>query len=223
MSQGPSGSVERADRTGGFTLAEPAPPRPHKSVLAFLRELPVLVVLAFTLALLLKTFAVQAFFIPSESMEPTLFPGDRVLVLKAFDHPTRGDVIVFSDPQGRPGPDRGVVGGIAHWLSETLGFAQPENEDLIKRVIGLPGEVVELRNGRLLIDGRRIPEPYLSGPPDTRDYGPVQVPPGSLFVLGDNRLNSKDSRFGLGYVPIDKVIGRAFVIMWPPSRAGWIH
>jgi signal peptidase I len=90
-------------------------------------------------------------------------------------------------------------------------------------VIGLPGEVVEIRGGRLLVDGARVPEPYLTGPPDTRDYPPTTVPAGSLFVLGDNRLNSNDSRFGLGFVPIDKVIGRAFVIMWPPSRAGWLH
>ncbi len=224
MSQGPSGSVERAGRTQGFTLNEPAPaPAPHRSILSFLRELPVLVVLAFVLAIVLKTFVVQAFFIPSESMEPTLFPGDRVLVVKAFDSPSRGDVIVFSDPQGRPGPDRGVIGGFVHWVSETLGFARPQDEDFIKRVIGLPGEVVELRNGRLLVDGRHVPEPYLRGPVDTRDYGPVTVPADSLFVLGDNRLNSKDSRFGLGFVPVDKVIGRAFVIVWPPSRAGWVH
>jgi signal peptidase I len=143
--------------------------------------------------------------------------------MKLFDEPSRGDVIVFADPTGRPGPDRGIVGGFAHWITETLGFARPEQEDFIKRVIGLPGEVVELRNGRLLIDGRRIAEPYLRGPPDTRDYGPIEVPPDSLFVLGDNRLNSKDSRFGLGYVPVDKVIGRAFVIIWPPSRAGWVR
>jgi signal peptidase I len=223
VSRGPSGSVERADPTRGFTLSEPAPPTTQRGALSFLRELPVLVVLAFTLAILLKTFVVQAFFIPSESMQPTLEPGDRVLVMKPFDDPSRGDVIVFSDPTGRPGPDRGIVGGFAHWITETLGFARPEQEDFIKRVIGLPGEVVELRNGRLLVDGRRIEEPYLRGPPDTRDYGPVEVPPGALFVLGDNRLNSKDSRFGLGFVPVDKVIGRAFVIIWPPSRAGWVR
>jgi signal peptidase I len=225
VSSGPSGSIEPADTievpTPG-TQAPPAPP-PHRSPLSFLRELPVLIVLAFALAIVLKTFFVQAFFIPSESMQPTLEPGDRVLVTKVLDEPSRGDVIVFADPQGRPGPDRGIVGGAVHWLSEALGFARPEHEDFIKRVVGLPGEVVELRNGNLLIDGRRVPEPYLVGPEDTRDYGPVEVPLGSLFVLGDNRLNSNDSRYGLGFVPVDKVIGRAFVIIWPPSRAGWVH
>jgi signal peptidase I len=218
-----SGSVERADATktpeGGPAPAEGV----HRSLLSFLHELPVLIVLAFALAILLKTFVVQAFYIPSQSMQPTLEPGDRVLVLKLFDEPSRGDVIVFADPKGGPGPDRGVVGGFVHWLSEALGFARPEDEDFIKRVIGLPGEVVEIRNGRLFVDGLRIREPYLTGPPDTRDFPPTTVPEGSLFVLGDNRLNSNDSRFGLGFVPVDRVIGRAFVIIWPPSRAGWVR
>jgi signal peptidase I len=222
VSQGTPGSAEPAART--WSSAEGSSPEPrHRSVLSFLRELPVLIVLAFALAIVIKTFVVQAFFIPSSSMESTLAPGDRVLVLKVLDEPSRGDVIVFADPLGRSEEDRGLVGGFVHWLSQTLGFARPEDEDFIKRVIGLPGEVVELRNGRLFVDGRRVPEPYLTGRPDTRDYGPVEVPPDSLFVLGDNRLNSNDSRFGLGFIPMDKVIGRAFVIIWPPSRVGWVH
>jgi signal peptidase I len=173
-------------------------------------------------AIVLKTFVVQAFFIPSGSMEPTLDPGDRVLVQKVVYGPDRGDVIVFSDPQGRR-PERGLVGGFVHWLAATLGIERPEHEDFIKRVIGLPGETVELRDGRLFVDGARIHQPYLKGAVDTRDYGPVRVPGGALFVLGDDRLNSNDSRFGLGFVPVDKVVGRAFAIVWPPSRVGWIH
>ncbi len=192
--------------------------------LAFLRELPVLVLVAFALAILLKTFVVQAFYIPSGSMEPTLLPGDRVLVQKAFDSPGRGDIVVFEDPHPGRRPDRGIVDGFLHWLSEGLGFARPQEEDIIKRVIGLPGETVELRDGELWVDGRRVPEPYLRGlPVDTRDFGPVTVPDGRLFVLGDNRLNSNDSRFGLGFVPRDKVVGEAFVIIWPPSRIGWLR
>jgi signal peptidase I len=73
------------------------------------------------------------------------------------------------------------------------------------------------------VNGERVPQPYLHGPRDVRDYGPKTVPPESLFVLGDNRLNSNDSRFGLGFVPEDKVVGRAFVTIWPPSRVGWLH
>ncbi|HEX6230207.1 MAG TPA: signal peptidase I [Actinomycetota bacterium] len=195
----------------------------RRGTLSFLRELPILIVLALGLAILLKTFVVQAFYIPSGSMEPTLEPGDRVLVNKVFYEPSRGDVIVFSDPKDGRSVDRGIVGGFLHWLSEALGFARPEHEDFIKRVIGLPGETVEVRDGRLLVDGRRVAEPYLRGPVDERDYGPTRVPAGMLFVLGDNRLNSNDSRFGLGFVPVDKVVGRAFVIIWPPSRSGWVH
>jgi len=215
----PSGSEEPV---GGITLSKPRPAEEQKRG-SFLRELPILLVVALAVAIVLKTFVVQAFFIPSGSMEPTLEPGDRVLVQKVVYGPDRGDIIVFSDPQGRPGPDRGIVGGFVHWLSSTLGIERPEHEDFIKRVIGLPGETVELRDGRLFVEGALIHEPYLKGAVDTRDYGPVRVPKGSLFVLGDNRLNSNDSRFGLGFVPVDKVVGRAFAIVWPPSRAGWIH
>jgi signal peptidase I len=219
VTERPSGSEEPA---GGFTLSEPRP-ADQEERRSFLRELPILFIVALAVAIVLKTFVVQAFFIPSGSMEPTLEPGDRVLVQKVMYGPDRGDVIVFSDPQGRPGPDRGTVGGFVHWLSSTLGIERPEHEDFIKRVIGLPGETVELRDGRLFVDGVRIREPYLKGAVDTRDYGPVRVPEGALFVLGDNRLNSNDSRFGLGFVPVDKVVGRAFAIVWPPSRVGWIH
>lgn len=218
MTEDPSGSKEPS---GGFTLLEPRPAEQERG--SFLHELPILFVVALAVAIVLKTLVVQAFFIPSSSMEPTLEPGDRVLVQKVVYGPDRGDVIVFSDPQGRPGPDRGIVGGFVHWLSSTLGIERPEHEDFIKRVIGLPGETVELRDGRLFVEGVRIREPYLKGAVDTRDYGPVKVPEGALFVLGDNRLNSNDSRFGLGFVPLDKVVGRAFAIVWPPSRVGWIH
>ncbi|MGH2579750.1 MAG: signal peptidase I [Actinomycetota bacterium] len=204
----------------------PAPPKrargKDRGLLAFLRELPVLILLAFALALVLKTFVVQAFYIPSGSMEPTLMPGDRVLVNKVLYQPRRGDIVVFEDPSGQQ-PDRGVVGGFLHWLSEGLGFARPPNEDFIKRVIGLPGETVELRDGNLYVDGERVPQPYLKGLRDTRPYGPKTVPPDTVFVLGDNRLYSNDSRFGLGFVPIDKIVGKAFVTIWPPSRIGWLH
>ena len=213
--------------SGSEGPAEPAPApastaEDDKGILAFLRELPVLIVLAFVLAIVLKTFVVQAFFIPSGSMEPTLKPGDRVLVNKLFYSPSRGDIVVFEDPKPGPQPDRGIVGGFLHWLSEGLGFARPADEDFIKRVIGLPGETVELRNGRLFVDGKEVSEPYLRGPKDERNYGPTTVPEGKLFVLGDNRLNSNDSRFGLGFVPEDKVVGEAFVTIWPPTRIGWL-
>jgi len=137
--------------------------------------------------------------------------------------PERGDVIVFSDPKGRPGPDRGILGGFFHWLSGALGIEWPGHEDFIKRVIGLPGETVELRHGSPFIESARVPGPYLRRPRDTQAYGTVRVPNDAQFVLGDNRTNSNDSRFGLGFITLDKVIGRAFAVVWPPSRVGWIH
>ena len=99
---------------------------------------------------------------------------------------------------------------------------RPEHEDCIKRVIGLPGETVELPGGDPLVDDVRILEPYVRRLLDTRPYGPVEVALDALLVLCDNRTNSNDSRFGLGFVPGDRVIGRAFAIVWPPSRVGWI-
>jgi signal peptidase I len=199
--------------------------RKGKGPLGFLRELPALIVIAFLLALLIKSFLVQAFYIPSASMEPTHKPGDRVLVNQVVYHlhpPRRGDIIVFANPDPSQEPDRGVVGGFFHWITEGLGISPPADEDFIKRVIGLPGDDVEERaNGDMYVNGHRLIEPYLKG----RDFragglGPWHVPKGELFVMGDNRGNSNDSRFGLGTVPIDRVIGKAFVIIWPPSRFG---
>ncbi len=237
MGERTPGSIEPADantrtttESFAYAPAEGAEPgtreaRKDSDLLGFLRELPVLIVLAFVLAILLKTFVVQAFYIPSGSMEPTLLPGDRVLVNKVLYHPHRGEIVVFEDPHPGQQPDRGLIGGFLHWLSQGLGFARPVDEDFIKRVIGLPGETVEIRDHIVYIDGRPLDEPYLTREArlSMGDFGPVRVPRDSLFVMGDNRGNSNDSRAALGYVPEGKVIGRAFVTIWPPSRIGWLH
>lgn len=205
----PSGAAEAADdeRSG------------LSKTLRAIGELPGLILLAFLLALLIKTFLVQAFFIPSPSMEPTLTEGDRVLVTNIpywFGEPDRGDVIVFQDPTPDPAPDRGVLAGLTHWLFQGLGVDQPDNEDFIKRVIGVPGDSVVGRNGRVFVNGTAIDEPYLEQ--KTREFRRFKVPDDMLFVLGDNRSDSLDSRFGLGFVPMDSVVGEAFLIVWPPSR-----
>jgi signal peptidase I len=206
--------------------AEAAKPKAKKGgAFGFAKELPFLLVVAFALALLIKTFLIQAFFIPSESMQNTLNPGDRVLVNKVVYHlhpPRRGDIIVFSDPNPAAQGHRNAVQAFWHWLTEGLGVSTSPEKDFIKRVIGLPGETLEGRDGVVYIDGKPLDEPYIRSK-DVRPFGPVRVPADSLFVMGDNRTDSKDSRYGLGFIPYDNVIGRAFVIIWPPSRIGWLH
>ena len=194
-----------------------------------LRELVPLVLAALALAILMKSFLIQAFFIPSVSMEPTLEPGDRILVCRVcnvFSDVTYGDVIVFSDPHPAPHENRGVVGGFLHWLGEGIGVARPEDDDFIKRVVAMEGDTWEMRRGVVFVNGARVREPYVAAEKDSRDFGPETVPDGMLFVLGDNRLHSGDSRFpppgGLGYIPEEKVIGEAFVIAWPFGRFGGI-
>jgi signal peptidase I len=196
----------------------------HGPVVQFLTELPGLVLMAFVLAIVIKTFLIQAFFIPSDSMIPTLRPGDRVLVTKIpyyFDDPQRGDVIVFEDPDPQNEPDRGIVGGFFHWLFQGLGVQKPDNDDFIKRVVGEPGDTVWAEDGKVYVNGVAVDEPYLRQ--KTSDFPKTIVPEGDLFVMGDNRSNSLDSRFSLGFVPIDRVVGRAFITVWPPSRFGGLR
>lgn len=164
-----------------------------------LRELLEVVVISVGIAAFLITFVVQAFYIPSKSMEPTLEPGDRILVNKfiyRFQEPQRGEVIVFK-------------------------FPLDPRRDFIKRVIGLENEKVEIKEGILYIDDQQIEQPYLK---ETfpGSYGPYQVPPNHLFVLGDNRTNSEDSRFW-GALPRENVVGKAMVIYWPLFRASVVR
>jgi signal peptidase I len=217
-----------ATRDPAEAADDEGPRSPHGPA-ALARELLPLVASALILAILIKSFLVQAFFIPSGSMEPTLRPGDRILVCRIcalFSEVSHGDVVVFSDPDPVPHEERGVVGGFLHWLGEGIGVARPEDDDFIKRVVAVEGDTWEIRRGRLFVNGARVREPYLSAERDTRNFGPETVPDGMLFVLGDNRLHSGDSRFpppgGLGYVPEDKVIGEAFVIAWPLDRMGGV-
>ena len=152
------------------TATQDAPPEGKdkersKGLLGFFRELPVLLVVAFILALLIKAFLVQAFYIPSASMEPTLDVGDRVLVNKVvykLHPPRRGDIIVFEEPHLSTSPDQNPVSAFWHWLVEGLGVSSNPQKDFIKRVIGLPGERVAVENGRVFVDGSPVNEPYLS-------------------------------------------------------------
>lgn len=225
--------VPNEERRAGRHAATEGSPRRRRSeaegLSGTLRELVPLILSALVLAILIKSFLIQAFFIPSISMEPTLRPGDRIIVCricKVFSDVTYGDVIVFSDPQPAPHEERGLVGGFLKWLGEGIGVARPEDDDFIKRVVALAGDTWEMRRGVLFVNGSRVREPYVAAERESRDFGPETVPDGMLFVLGDNRLHSGDSRFpppgGLGYIPEEKVIGEAFVIAWPLGRIGGI-
>jgi signal peptidase I len=191
-----------------------------------LRELPILLVVALLLALLIKAFLIQAFYIPSQSMEPTLRVGDRVLVneLAYRGHlPNYGDVIVFRSPSEHAASN--PFSAFWQWVTSGLGVGPGAHSDYIKRVIGLPGDTVEISHGVVVVNGHRLNEPYVSSDRDFASYGPYHVPAGDLFVLGDNRTDSGDSRWsprdgGLGYIPVSKVVGRAFAIIWPPGQVG---
>jgi signal peptidase I len=164
-------------------------------VLEFLIILLVSFVLVFGFV---RPFVVEAFWIPSASMVPTLKYGDRVLVNKfiyRFTEPERGDVIVFKSVEG-------------------------DDEDLIKRVVGVPGDEIAVRGGKLFVNGEPQKEPYVNKKyPDRSFYAPTTVPKDHVFAMGDNRANSQDSRI-FGPVPEENIEGEAFLRFWPPDRIG---
>ena len=199
-------------------------PPTEKRKRPFWVELPLLVVIAFVVALIIKTFLMQAFYIPSGSMETTLAIGDRVLVEKIsyrFHEPRRGDVVVFE--RGGFGfeaeEDGSFFGDITDSFKGLFGFPTGGNQDFIKRVIAIEGDTVEGREGTVFVNGEEISEPYLDPGVVTSSFGPTEVPDGMMFMMGDNRMNSEDSR-SFGAVPVDSVIGHAFVIVWPFSNIG---
>ena len=188
------------------------------------KEIPVLLVLALAIALLIKTFLAQAFFIPSESMVPTLQIGDRVIVEKIsyrIGDPARGDIVVFEQQTEDRQPSSGLWTKIGDSFRELFGLPVSGREDLIKRVIAVAGDRVEGRDGRVYVNGNPITEPYLTDGTITSDFSPTTVPGGTIWVMGDNRGASGDSR-RFGPVPVDEVVGKAIVIVWPPSDIGAI-
>ena len=215
--------------------------RKKRGVALFIRDLLVIFVVALLISFLIKTFLIRSFYIPSGSMESTLLVNDRIIVnqLEPKLIPiTRGDVVVFRDPGGWLMPQTSVeqnpVIAAVDWVMAAVGLSAPDSNDhLIKRVIGLPGDHVTCCNplGQMSVNDVPLSEPYVSLPGGegrvSQDDFDIVVPDGSLWVMGDNRYNSKDSRYntetpGKGFVPIDNVVGRALVISWPTSRWAWL-
>ena len=158
---------------------------------------------ALVVALVIRAFFLAAFYIPSESMVPTLEKGDRVLVNKLsykLHDVHRGDVVVFERPPNEP--DNGI-------------------KDLIKRVVALPGETIEVRDCTVLINGNPLQEPYVKQWNRTCTFSPKAVGDNEVFVMGDNRDDSQDSRF-FGPISQDLIVGRAFVVVWPLTHLGWL-
>ncbi len=189
-----------------------------------LAEVPLLAVTAVIIAFVLKTFLAQAFFIPSASMVPQLEVGDRVVVSKLayrLHDARRGDVVVFHSPEQAAEPPRSLPVRVVLGALEAVGLRRPDDRDLIKRVIGLPGDAVTGRNGRIFVNGHPLTEPYLPPGVLSTEFGPTRVPADHVFVMGDNRPNSRDSRW-FGPVPLDNVVGRAVVRVWPPQRLAFL-
>jgi signal peptidase I len=222
--------------------AHPATPVPATKT-SFWKELPFLVLIALILALLIKTFLVQAFYIPSASMENTLsggsyngksHPFDRVLVNKLIYRIRdihRGEIVVFKGPKSWQDQPEFVshapsnpIGRFFHDIGSAIGVAAPSSKDFIKRVIGVGGDHVVCcdASGRITVNGVALTEPYLypGSKPSATPFD-VVVPKGRLWMMGDNRDGSADSRSHLndqnGTIPTSDVIGRAFVVVWPPS------
>ncbi|MGH3356676.1 MAG: signal peptidase I [Nocardioidaceae bacterium] len=224
---GPDGTPAAARSHRRQTRGRGAGRRPE---LPLWQEMILLLTIALGLAILLKSLFVQAFYIPSASMHDTLIENDRILVEKPsywFDPPTRGDIVVFDDPGGWLTAGERVGGNTVTDVMEFLGL-YPTGNHLVKRVIGVGGDRVKCCNGkdRLMVNGDPVKESaYLPDGvrPSDQSFN-VKVPEGHLWVMGDNRSASADSRAHLGdpgggFIPVDDVVGRVFVTVWPLDRA----
>lgn len=202
---------------------------------SILREIVTVVGSALILSVLVRTFLIQAFYVPSESMENTFLKNDRIIVSKVSTKITgvhRGDVVVFHDPggwlgAGFPDPYDTPVGRVLQFVGIV-----PSNtgNDLVKRVIGVGNDTIECcdENGNIIVNGEPIDEKYIKDGSTTDQVTfKVLVPKGSVFVMGDNRGNSEDSRFHLdlnnGMVPLEEIVGRVAVRIWPFNRIGGIE
>jgi signal peptidase I len=203
---------------------EESPPesdRPHRP---FWVELPGLLLTALVVAVLIKTFLVQPFYIPSISMLPTIEVNDRVIVNKLayqWGEPSANDIVVFLNPSlDADALDETIPEAVIRSVLEAVGIRTRGADDLIKRVVAVEGQEVVVSDGRLHIDGVAVDEPYVvQGGSDMGDFGPIMVPDDHVFVMGDNRNSSLDSR-RFGAIPVDEIIGEAVLRIWPVGRFG---
>ena len=201
-----------------------------------LLEVVITIGAALVLAFLVQQFLVKPFKIPSGSMENTLHCGDRVLVDRVsyrLSDPERGDVVVFNPPAaigegGQPDPaEVATPDTFGTRGKDNTRKVEPADTNYIKRIVGMPGDKVEVRDHRAVIDGKKLDEPYLHPLPEqgegiddaSGDWGPFTVPKGTYLMLGDHRDNSSDGR-RFGFVPESFIVGKAFMVYWPPKRFG---
>lgn len=230
-----------AEQVPSSRAAEKAGTARRRGWLVFLRDVAVIILIAVLVSFLVKTFVIRSFYIPSQSMEDTLMVDDRIFVdelTPRFGGYDRGDIVVFRDPGGwlppsaQP-PRPPFIEAIDNVLS-FVGLTAPDSDDhLVKRIIGMPGDHVVCCNalGQIEINDVAIDDTSFTklpdGSPASADPFDITVPADSLWVLGDNRNRSKDSRYntdqpGRGFVPLENVVGRAFIITWPFDRFGML-
>lgn len=181
-------------------LDDPRPVTAGESIASFLKELPALIITAVVIAFVIKWFIIQPFYIPSQSMEPTLIPEDRVLVSKfiyRFVPPKAGDVVVFVAPN-------------------------EDGRDFIKRIVATEGDVVQVIEGELFINDKPAKQDFETMPGDYSNWGPTEIQKNHVFVMGDNRPNSLDGRI-FGQLPKENILGKAFMIYWPINRVKIIN
>ncbi|HEX9848306.1 MAG TPA: signal peptidase I [Acidimicrobiia bacterium] len=197
------------------------PARVKKKKRPFWAELPGLLLTALVIAVVIKTFLIQPFWIPSESMLDTIHVNDRVMVNKLayqLGEPERGDIVVFRDPAEQE-IEESIPEAVIRSVLEAVGIRTRGRDDLIKRVIGLPGDTISISDNEVRVDGVAISEPYLPDSVVMPDAGPFVVGEDEVFVMGDNRNFSFDSR-RFGNIPHDDLVGKAFVVIWPISNFG---
>ncbi len=220
----PAPAVEEAARRAVAGMWS-SPPSVARSLL----EVPFLGAIAVAIVVVVRLAFVQAFYIPSGSMLPQLQLQDKVIVSRMayrLHSPRRGDIVVFDAPpraqelEGTMPPGGSSLRRALRWTGQRLGLTARQDE-FIKRVIALPGETVEGHDGHVYVNGRLLLEPYLPAGTQTQPFPKVKVPPGHLWVMGDNRGNSQDSRF-FGAVRERTVVGRAFLRVWPGTHLAFL-